>query len=81
MSRDEMGTNTESADGTDRVDESYRETARRWRNARMTTVLLDKRGDGEWFATQRGVDLVGEGETAAEAAAEYCRLVDGTVRE
>ncbi|MFT4889957.1 MAG: hypothetical protein ACI9YT_000868, partial [Halobacteriales archaeon] len=23
----------------------------RWRNARMTTVILDKADDGEWYAT------------------------------
>jgi hypothetical protein len=46
----------------------------------MTTVILDKEDEGEWYATQRGVDQVGHGETAAEAAAEYCRLVDDEVR-
>ena len=76
-----MGTNTESVDGADQREESYEETARRWRNARMTTVILDKEDDGEWYATQRGVDLVGHGETAADAAATYCRLVDDRVRE
>lgn len=54
-----MGTNTESIDGSDREDESYEETARRWRNARMTTVILEKEDDGDWYATQRGVDIVG----------------------
>jgi hypothetical protein len=76
-----MGTNTDSPNEPTHVEESYKETARRWRNARMTTVLLDKRDDGEWFATQRGVDLVGNGETAAEAAAQYCQLVDGKIRD
>lgn len=76
-----MGTNTESVDDADQREESYEETARRWRNARMTTVILDKEEDGDWYATQRGVDLVGHGETAAEAAARYCRLVDERVRE
>ncbi len=76
-----MGTNTTSIESADREDESYKQTARRWRNARMTTVILDKEDDGEWYATQRGVDIVGHGETAAEAAATYCRLVDDKVRE
>jgi len=80
-----MGTNTDTGTGADRMDESdpgaSEETARRWRNARMTTLLLDKREEGAWLATQRGAEIVGHGETAAEAAAEYCRLVAETVRE
>lgn len=31
---------------------------------------------GEWRATQDGVPVVGRGETAAQAAAAYCRKVD-----
>jgi hypothetical protein len=54
-----MGTNNESVNGAEQREESYEETARRWRNARMTTVILDKEDDGEWYATQRGVDLDG----------------------
>ncbi|MFQ3293226.1 MAG: hypothetical protein ACI9PP_000109 [Halobacteriales archaeon] len=72
-----MGTNTDSIEDGERVEESYAETAQRWMNPRTTTVVLDEREDGTWFATQRGVDVVGQGETAAKAAAEYCRLVDG----
>lgn len=78
---DTMGTNTESTNGSNREDESDEETARRWRNARMTTVILNKEDDGEWDATQRGVDVVGHGETAADAAATYCRLVDDAVHD
>jgi hypothetical protein len=47
----------------------------------MTTVLIDKCDDGEWVATQRYVDLVGLGETAAEAATQYCSLVDCKIRD
>lgn len=61
-------------DGSNREDLPDEETARRWRSPRMTTVILD-REEGEWYAT-RGVDVVGHGETAADAAAEYCRLGD-----
>ncbi|MFB6137383.1 MAG: hypothetical protein ABEJ42_03445 [Halobacteriaceae archaeon] len=39
-----------------------------------TVIELERAGDG-WTATQRGVDLVGRGPTAARAAAAYCRLV------
>jgi hypothetical protein len=80
-----MGTDTDTGTDLDRVDESHAgaadETARRWRNARTTTLLLDEREEGAWLATQRGAEIVGHGETAAAAAAEYCRLVDETVRE
>lgn len=76
-----MDTNTESVDSVDQREESYDETARRRHNARMTTVVLDKTDDGEWYATQRGVDLFGHGQTAADAAATYCRLVYDRVRE
>jgi hypothetical protein len=75
-----METNTDSPADSDRADDSDKETACRWRNARTTTVILDKEDEGEWYATQRGVDLVGHGETAVEAAAEYCQLVDNEVR-
>lgn len=75
-----MGTNIDSVDGADRRKESYEETVWRRRNARMTTVILDKADDGELYA-MHGIDLVGHGETAADAAATYCRLVDDRVRE
>jgi len=42
----------------------------------FTTVVLEEQSDGQWLATQRGVDVEGHGETAAEAATEYCRRVE-----
>lgn len=41
-----------------------------------TTILLSEREAEHWIATQDGVPVEGHGETAAEAAAEYCRNVD-----
>lgn len=52
------------------------ERVERWRTRGWTTIVLEERGE-EWRATQRGVDLEGRGETAASAAAAYCRRVDG----
>lgn len=52
------------------------ERVERWRTREWTTIVLEERGD-EWRATQHGVDLEGQGETAASAAAAYCRRVDG----
>ena len=46
----------------------------------MTTVVLESR-DGEWLATQGGIPVEGWGETAAEAAAAYCRKIDEGVHE
>jgi hypothetical protein len=43
----------------------------------MTTLLLEDRGD-EWVVTQGGVAAEGTGDTAAAAAADYCRQVDDT---
>lgn len=40
-----------------------------------STVVLEETDDGRWRATQPGVAVTGYGDTAAEAAAEYCRLV------
>lgn len=40
-----------------------------------TTISLEERDDGDWLATQAGVPVEGHGETAADAAAEYCRLI------
>lgn len=42
-----------------------------------TTIALETTRDGDWRATQDGVDVVGRGETAALAAADYCRRVEG----
>ncbi|MFC7138532.1 hypothetical protein ACFQMA_01625 [Halosimplex aquaticum] len=41
----------------------------------MTTLLLEERDD-EWIVTQGGVDIEGEGPTAAAAAADYCRKIE-----
>ena len=41
-----------------------------------TTIVLKELDDGEWLATQGGVPVEGNGETAAAAAAEYCRKVE-----
>jgi hypothetical protein len=43
----------------------------------LTTIVLEERSDGSWLATQRGVRVEGCGETAAAAAAAYCRGVNG----
>jgi hypothetical protein len=40
-----------------------------------TTIVLEERGDEGWVATQTGVDVEGRGDTAAEAAARYCRVI------
>lgn len=49
----------------------------RWQTRGWTTVVLEQRDDGEWRATQAGVDCEGRGETAASAAAAYCRRIGG----
>lgn len=41
----------------------------------LTTVILEELGDGRWRATQTGVDVDGVGDTAAEAATEYCAKI------
>lgn len=44
-----------------------------------TLIELRQHADGEWTATQLGVDTVGTGETAALAAMHYCRhIAEGT---
>jgi hypothetical protein len=40
-----------------------------------TTIILEEQDDGDWFATQGGVPVEGYGDTAAAAAAEYCRKI------
>ena len=49
-----------------------------------TTIRLTKIED-RWTATQRGVDATGTGETAQQAAAEYCekvgKKVNGTTKD
>lgn len=52
-------------------------TVERWRTRGSTTIVLETNEDGEWRASQRGVDLTGRGETAALAVAEYCRRIEG----
>ncbi len=53
-------------------------------DTRWTVLELERTADG-WRATQATVDVVGEGSTAAAAAADYCaqiarenRSLDGT---
>lgn len=57
--------------------ETAARTVERWRTRGWTTIVLDEREDGEWRATQHGIDVEGRGETAALAAADYCRRVEG----
>lgn len=52
-------------------------TPARWHVRGRTTIELRQRGPDEWLATQRGVDVEGRGDSAAAAAAAYCRTVDG----
>lgn len=54
---------------------AVRDDARPWYRRRCTSVVLEETADGHWRATQRGVTVTGYGDTAAEAAVEYCRLV------
>lgn len=56
------------ADASDATDE-------RFRHRGHTTIELSRSERGRWLATQRDVDVEGYGETAAEAAAAYCRRV------
>ncbi|WP_123537858.1 hypothetical protein [Halosimplex salinum] len=42
----------------------------------MTTLLLEERGDDAWVVTQGGVNVEGHGQTAAQAAADYCQRVE-----
>jgi len=48
-----------------------------WYRRQWTTIVLEA-DDSGWRATQTGVDVEGRGETAADAAADYCRLVAET---
>ncbi|WP_436931283.1 hypothetical protein [Halosimplex halobium] len=48
-----------------------------WHRRRWTTIVLEECGGG-WRATQTGVAAEGHGETAADAAAAYCRRIAGT---
>ena len=42
---------------------------------RWTVLELRRLRSGEWLATQEGAESEGRGETAAAAAAAYCRRV------
>jgi len=46
-----------------------------------TTIVLEERPGGGWRATQTGIGVEGHGETAADAAAAYCRRISGTADE
>jgi|GEM_PF-1444973 len=48
------------------------------RRTHWTTIVLEECSDGSWRATQRGVPVEGRAETAAAAAATYCRNVEST---
>jgi hypothetical protein len=43
-----------------------------------TPIVLEEHDDGSWRATQRGVPVEGRVETAAAAAAAYCRNVESS---
>lgn len=48
-----------------------------WHRRRWTTIVLEEYGGG-WRATQTGVAAEGHGDTAADAAAAYCRRIAET---
>jgi len=48
-----------------------------WHRRRWTTIVLEECGGG-WRATQTGVAAEGYGDTAADAAAAYCRRIAET---
>lgn len=47
-----------------------------WRTEGFTTLVLERNEFGQWRATQDGVDAVGYGETAQDAAADYCHAIE-----
>jgi hypothetical protein len=59
-----------STEGSDREDAP-------WYRRRWTTIVLEEHGGG-WRATQTGVAAEGRGDTAADAAAAYCRRIAET---
>lgn len=71
-----MGTETDRT-GTARTGTDYERQVASWKHERTTTIVLEELADGSWHATQRDVGVHGYGDTAAAAAAEYCRRVDG----
>lgn len=42
-----------------------------------STLVMERGESGDWVVTQHGVPVEGRGQTAAEAAARYCKLVSG----
>ena len=68
--KEELNDGTGETVGRDGVDERVP-----WHRREWTTIVLEAAGEG-WRATQTGVDVVGRGETAAAAAADYCRRID-----
>ena len=61
-----MGTNVEAT----------RAAVERRRTRGRTTIALETNDDGEWRASQRGVDVTGRGETTPLAVAAYCRRLE-----
>lgn len=59
-------------------DDTEVHTERDSRTKGWTTIVLEELDDGRWMATQGGVSVQGHGETAADAAAEYCRKISET---
>ncbi len=57
--------------------ESPAATVDRWRTRGRTTIVLETNDDGEWRASQEGVSVEGRGDSAASAAANYCRRLEG----
>lgn len=51
-----------------------------WHRRRWTTIVLEEYAGG-WRATQTGVAAEGHGDTAADAAAAYCRRIARTGEE
>lgn len=79
-SRGEQVLASDRCDDRDEAAERVKRAAdrvERWRTRGWTTIVLERRGDEEWRATQDGVDVEGRGTTAAGAAAAYCRRVSG----
>lgn len=48
----------------------------RYRHRGRTTIELSESDAGRWRATQHGVEVCGYGDSAAAAAAAFCRRVD-----
>lgn len=61
----------------DTSSEPVARTDDQWRTRGTTTIRVERR-DGEWRASQRGVDVTGRGESAALAAADYCQRLENS---